>query len=305
MFQLKVALRSLWQQPTFFATAVGALALGIAAPTALFAVVQATLLKPLPYQNAGDIYTVRTTMTDGRFTIGMVASEELAGLRSATDLVTHAALVLRLDDSVASEVTEARQVTAIVVSDGFFDLFGVPMALGRAFTSEDHRSTTVRSAVLSARAWRTLFSADERILGKTIRLASSGPVVVVGVAPDAFDAPHDTDVWVAADFPLNIGHLHDAYIRLRPGTTPEAVQALLGPMWESLAQKYPDQAKNRIFVFRPLLSSIVGNVGPIALIAFAATALLLVLAIANVANLLLARGASQARDLAVRVAIGA
>ena len=73
-------------------TAVGALALGIAAPTALFAVVQATLLKPPPYKDAGDIYTVRTTMTDGRFTIGMVASEELAGLRSATDLVTHAAL---------------------------------------------------------------------------------------------------------------------------------------------------------------------------------------------------------------------
>ena len=305
MFQLKVALRSLWQQPTFLAAAVGALALGIAAPTALFAVVQATLLKPLPYRDPGDIYTVRTTMTDGRFTIGMVASEELAGLRSATDLVTHAALVLRLDDSVAGDSTEARQVTAIGVSDGFFDLFGVPMALGRAFTPEDHRSTTVRSAVLSARAWRTLFSADEAILGKTIRLASGGPVVVVGVAPDAFDAPHDTDMWVAAEFPLSIGHLHDAYIRLRPGTRPETVQGLVVPMWDSLAQKYPDQAKNRIFVFRPLLSSIVGNVGPIALIAFAATALLLVLAIANVANLLLARGASQARDLAVRVAIGA
>jgi putative ABC transport system permease protein len=305
MFQLKVALRSLWQQPTFLATAVGALALGIAAPTALFAVVQATLLRPLPYKDAGDIYTVRTTMTDGRFTIGMVASEELAGLRSATEFVTHAALVLRLDDSVASDSTEARQITAIGVSDGFFDLFGVPMALGRAFTPDDHRSTTVRSAVLSARAWRTLFSADDAILGKTIRLATGGPVVVVGVAPDAFDAPHDSDIWVAAEFPMSIGHLHDAYIRLRPGTTPETVQGRLGPMWESLAQKYPDQAKNRIFVFRPLLSSIVGNVGPIALIAFAATALLLVLAIANVANLLLARGASQARDLAVRVAIGA
>jgi hypothetical protein len=81
MFQLKVALRTLWQQPSFFATAVGALALGIAAPTALFAVVQATLLEPLPYRDAGDIYTVRTTMTDGRFTIGLVASEELASLQ--------------------------------------------------------------------------------------------------------------------------------------------------------------------------------------------------------------------------------
>src|SRR5687767_8046266 len=175
MFQLRVALRSLWQQPSFLATAVGALALGIAAPTALFAVVQATLLKPLPYKDAGDIYTVRTTMTDGRFTIGLVASEELASLRRATDLVTHAALVQRFDDSLGGNSgSEARQITTIGVSDGFFDLFGVPMALGRAFTPEDHRSTTVRSAVLSTRAWRTLFSADEAILGKTIRLATGG-----------------------------------------------------------------------------------------------------------------------------------
>ena len=99
--------------------------------------------------------------------------------------------------------------------------------------------------------------------------------------------------------------MFDAYVRLRPGTTPAAVQASLGPMWEALARKYPDQAKNRIFVFRPLLSSIVGDLGPTALIAFAATALLLLLAMANVANLLLARGAARARELAVRVAIGA
>lgn len=307
MFQLKAAIRSLRQQPSFLATAVGALALGIAAPTALFAVVNATLLRPLPYSNAGDIYTVRTTMTDGRFTIGLVASEEFEGLqKAASDAVTQGALMVRIDDSIAGESSaDARQIIGTGVSEGFFELFGVPMAMGRAFTPEDHRSTTVRAAVVSYRAWRTLFSGDAAILGKTVRLATGGPVVVVGVAPEAFDAPHDTDLWVAAEFPVNIGHAYDAYVRLKPGTRPEAVQSALGPMWESLAQKYPDSAKNRIFVFRPLLATIVGNVGPIALIAFAATALLLVLAIANVASLLLARGASQARDLAVRVAIGA
>jgi putative ABC transport system permease protein len=305
MFQLKVALRSLWQQPSFFATAVGALALGIAAPTALFAVVQSTLLKPLPYKDAADIYTVRTTMTDGRFTIGLVASEELASLRRTTDLVIGSALVVRSDDSLSGDGTEARQVITHSVSEGFFDVFGVPMAMGRAFKTEDHESTTVRSVVVSGRAWRTLFAADQGIVGKTIHLASGGPAVVVGVAPDAFDAPHGTDLWSAGRWQENIGHLFDAYIRLRPRTTPEAVQASLGPMWDVLAKKYPDQAKNRIFVFRPLLSSIVGDLGPTALIAFGATALLLLLAIANVANLLLARGAARARDLAVRVAIGA
>jgi predicted permease len=305
MFQLRVALRSLWQQPSFFATAVGALALGIAAPTALFAVVQATLLKPLPYKDAADIYTVRTTMTDGRFTIGLVASEELASLRRATDLVTASALVVRTDDSLGSDGADARQVITYSVSEGFFDLFGVPMAMGRAFTAEDYRSSIVRSVVVSGRAWRTLFGADPAIVGKTIRLGSTGPAMVVGVAPEAFDAPHDTDLWFSDHWPETIGHGFDAYVRLRPGTQAATVQGLLGPMWDTLAKKYPDQAKNRIFVFRPLLSSIVGDLGPTALIAFGATALLLLLAIANVANLLLARGAARARDLAVRVAIGA
>ncbi|MEX2270343.1 MAG: ADOP family duplicated permease [Vicinamibacterales bacterium] len=306
MFHLRVALRSLWRQPSFLATAVGALALGIAAPTALFAVVHAALLRPLPYPNASDIYTVRTTMTDGRFTIGLVASEELASLRRATDVVTHAALVLRFDDSLGGDdAGNARQIVGHAVSEGFFDLFGVPMAMGRAFTPDDHAATTVRSVVLSGRAWRTLFSADPQIVGKTIRLATSGPAVVVGVAPDSFDAPHGTDLWAAGRWQENIGHVFDAYVWLKPGAAPAAVQASLGPMWDALGQKYPDMAKNRIFVFRPLLSSIVGDLGPIALIAFAATALLLLLAIANVANLLLARGAARARELAVRVAVGA
>jgi putative ABC transport system permease protein len=305
MFQLRAALRSLLRQPSFLATAVGALALGIAAPTALFAVVQATLLRPLPYVNAADIYTVRTTMTDGRFTIGLVASEELASLRRATDLVTASALVLRADDSLGGDGSDARQIITVGVSEGFFQLFGVPMAMGRAFTAEDHKSRTVLSVVLSNRAWRTLYAADPMILGRTIQLASGASGLIVGVAPDAFDAPHDTDLWMAGQWQETIGHGFDAYVRLKPGTTPTAVQASLGPMWEALAKKYPDQAKNRIFVFRPLLSSIVGDLGPTAVIAFGAAALLLLLAMANVANLLLARGAARARELAVRVAIGA
>src|SRR5262245_4122655 len=154
MFELKLAARSLWRQPSFLAAAVSALALGIAAPTALFVVVQATLLRPLPYADAGQIYAVRTTMTDGRFTIGMLASEEISSLRRAAYLVTDSALVLRTDDSLVSDGVEARQVITVGVSDGFFNLFGVPMAAGRAFTTEDQHSRTVRSAVLSDRAWR-------------------------------------------------------------------------------------------------------------------------------------------------------
>jgi hypothetical protein len=92
MRQIAIALRRLRREPGFSAAAVGVLALGIAAPTALFAVVQATLLRPLPYTRADEIYTVRTTMTDGRFTIGLVASAEMNALRQTTDLVVQSAL---------------------------------------------------------------------------------------------------------------------------------------------------------------------------------------------------------------------
>lgn len=305
MSDLLLAFRSLRRQPSFFAAAIGALALGIAAPTALFAVVQATLLRPLPYVDAGDIYAIRTKMTDGRFTIGMVASEELSGLRREASLVAAAVLVLRGEDSIGGDGVEARQIVTVGVSQGFFELFGTRMARGRAFTPEDHEAPPVRSTVLSDRAWRRLFGADPTIVGRTIRLGTRGSAVVVGIAPPTFDAPHDTDLWAAERYADTIGHGYDAYVRLRPGVAPADVQRALGPMWEVLAQKYPDQARNRVFVFRPLLDSIVGDLGPIALMAFAATALLLVLAIANVANLLLARSAARARELAVRVAIGA
>jgi putative ABC transport system permease protein len=305
VFPIKAALRRLIRQPAFAAAAIGTLALGLAATTALFAVVDATLLRPLPYRNASDIYTVRTTMTDGRFTIGLLASEEMADLRRATDLVSASALTQRLDVALVTD-DGARSISAVAVSQGFFDVFGLPMALGRSFRADDFAARApVVPVVLSYRLWVTTFGRDSGIVGRTIQLASR-PALVVGVAPDAFDIPHDADLWWALETPPEtIGHGYDAYIRLRAGATPEAVQAQLGPMWRHLADKYPDFETNRIFVMRSLLDSIVGDLGPTALIAFAATGLLLVLAIVNVGNLLLARSAGRARDIAVHAALGA
>src|SRR5262245_31859709 len=135
MRQIAIALRRLRREPAFSAAAVGVLALGIAAPTALFAVVQATLLRPLPYTRADDIYTVRTTMTDGRFTIGLVASAEMNALRQTTDLVVQSALTRR-DKVTLTTDAGVRQTIAYAVSPGFFDLFGARMAAGRPFNDD-------------------------------------------------------------------------------------------------------------------------------------------------------------------------
>jgi predicted permease len=303
MREFKVAFRRLMQQPSFAAAAIGTLALGMAAPTALFAVVDATLLRPLPYRRYQDIYTVRTTMTDGRFTIGLVASEEVSSLRRATDAILASALTQRDDDTILTDAG-SRQVTSFGVSEGFFELFGLPMTTGRTFTTEDYASQPGSRVVLSRRAWRTMFGSDSHIVGKTIRFAG-GSALVIGVAPAAFDIPHEADLWFAQHNRESVGHAFDAYVRFKPGLTPGAIQGPLPAMWDALAKKYPDQEKNRIFVMRPLLATMVGDLGPILLIAFAATGLLLLLAMVNVANLLLARGTTRGREIAIRSALGA
>jgi putative ABC transport system permease protein len=303
MREIRVAWRRLRQQPSFAAAAIITLSLGIAAPTALFAVVNATLLQPLPYRAYQDIYTVRTTMTDGRFTIGLVASEEMSALRRSTDAVTQSALIQRRDDTILTD-TGARQVTSFGVSEEFFELFGLPMAAGRAFSADDFAAPPASRVILSDRAWKAVFGGSTAVVGSTIRFAG-GSSLVVGVAPASFAVPGEADLWFAQRNPDSIGHMFDAFVRLRPGVTPQTVAATLGPMWEELARKYPDQAKNRVFVMRPLLDAMIGDLKPIVLIAFAATGLLLLLAVVNVANLLLARGTTRARESAVRTALGA
>jgi putative ABC transport system permease protein len=140
MRDLLIAWRRLRHHPSFAAAAIVTLALGIAAPTAVFAIVNALLLRPLPYPDPQNIYTVRTTMTDGRFTIGLVASEEMSALRRSTDAVTQSALISRRDDTVLTEAG-AQQVTSFAVSPGFLELFGLPMAAGRAFAPDDYANT--------------------------------------------------------------------------------------------------------------------------------------------------------------------
>ena len=295
--------RRVWQRPAFALAATATLALGIAAPTALFAVLDATLLRPLPYPDSGSIYTVRTRMVDGRYTIGLVGSEELGDLRRFSPQVIRAATMLRQDQTLERD-DEARQVTCEYVSREFFDLFGLPMAVGRPFNADDYKAPMGTRVVLSDRAWRSVFAGDRAIVNTTIRIGGAS-ALVVGVAPPAFAMPREADVWLPDPMPENVGHTYEGIVRVAPGVTPDTLNARLGPMWDALAQKYPDQDRGRVFTMTSLLDAIVGDLGPIVILAFAATGVLLVIAVVNVANLWLARAARQARDVAIRTALGA
>jgi predicted permease len=297
-----VTMRRLLRQPTFAMTAIGTLAVGIGATTAIFSTVNATLLRPLAYPGSQDIYTLNTTLLDGRWSSGRVTGAYIAAINESAPSVLRAVAVLNSEDVIITDVGENRQALVHLVTEGFFDLFGLPMAVGRAFTPEDHRS---RVAVISDRIWDDVFGRDPAVVGGTIRMAT-GSVPIVGVAPPEFDVPQRTDVWVSFSVsPVAVAHNFEAYFRARTDTDPDRLRNELSTVMAGLAEEYPQAANGRAFVVRPLTDAIVGDLGPILLVVLAGAVVLLLLGSVNVATLVLGRSAAQTREVAVRVALGA
>ena len=299
---LKLAVRSLTRQPGFTSAPIATLALGIAAATALFSTVNAALLEPLPYPRAQDIYTVRTYMIDGRFTVGLLATEEMTELQRRAPSIRYA-LGVRRDGTITADGT-TRQVVVYDVSPRFFDLFGLPMARGRANTDADAANGAPKVVVLSYGLWQRAYGGRPDVVGSVITFMDH-PARVIGVAPAAFDVPAGTDLWSNEFMPEGIGHLYDGYIRLAPGTSAASIEPAMTQAMTALGKKYPDMDVGRAYRLTPLLATTVGDLGPILLILLGATGLLLLLAIVNVTNLLLARGITRAREIAVRTALGA
>jgi predicted permease len=313
---IRVALRGFRRSPGFALTAIATLALGIGATTAIFTTLSAVLLKPLPYPNAQDLYSLRTALTDGRVTTGLLSGAEIYRLNDPKLSIERAAgftsadLTLLADDGTPSN----RQVS--VVTEGFFKVFGLPMTSG-GFTHDDFipfqpPATNAPPAprapprvVISHRLWKDFFHSDPGIVGKPIHFAEF-TTTVAGVAPRDFDIPHEGDLWLAQRVPPDDpNHGREAFIRLRHGTTIDQAKSQMATVAAGLGRDFPAADRNRVYVSSPLVDSIVGDLGPILIIVMSATGLLLLLACVNVANLLFARGAARAREMAVRAALGA
>lgn len=304
MSELKLAVRSLARQPSFALAAAGTLALGIAASTAVFSTVNAALLRPLPYADSENIYSLRTQFSDGRYTSGLVGPAELLELTAASDDISAGALAIRQNETLVTG-SGAFQTVIYGVSNDFFRVFSARIALGRGFVPVDHEPGPPRAVVLSHHAWQRFFGGDPAIVGQSIPV-SGLRVPVVGIAAQEFEFPAGADFWFArAMRPDDVSHLFEAYIRLRPGASIRAVAGPMARVMTDLAVRFPDQNKNRVFVATPLLETVVGDLGPVLLIALAATGLLLVIAVVNVTNLVLARAVGRGREMAVRAALGA
>ena len=316
MQDLRFAFRSLRRAPAFPLAAIATLALGIGATTAIFSTLNAVLLKPLPYPNAEDLYSIRTTLTDGRVTTGLVAGSEIFRLNAPNLSIARAAALQPADLTLLHQDGTPQHVKAGLVTEGFFELFGLPMTKG-GFTPDDHVLPAPPAPnappvpfppfgmVISDRIWRTLYNSDPDIVGKPIRFAEL-QAVIRGVAPRGFDTPHDNDFWGANRLPENDpNHGNDGFMRIKRGADIEKVKNEMSGVIAQLGRDLPASARNRAYVVKPLVEQIVGDLGPILIIVMSATGLLLLLACVNVTNLLLARGAARAREMAVRVSLGA
>jgi len=305
LHDVRFALRSLRRTPAFPLAAIATLALGIGATTAIFSTVNAVLLRPLAYPQPENLYGLRTALTDGRVTTGLLSAAEVTRINELAESVVHTVGVAPQDATLVRDDGTPARTRVYAVSAGFFGLFGLPMTLGSDFMAEQAAANGPPVVVISYRVWQSMFGGDPAVVGKPIRFVEIG-TTIAGVAPRGFDTPPGADFWFGV--PLNrqdVNHSLDAYMRVKPGTTIERARSELDGVIAAVRRDLPESARSRVFVVRPLVESIVGDLKSILIVVLSATGVLLVLACVNVTNLLLARGAARAREMAVRVALGA
>src|SRR5712692_1554398 len=238
---LRYALRSLAKTPAFTLAAVTTLALGIGATTAIFSTVNAALLRPPPYPRARDLIAVRTTLTDGRVTSGLLAPVEITRLNDPRLSVIRAAGAAPLDATLLRDGGTPIHVLLYGVTEGFFDLFGLPLALGSGLAHEHHVVAGPGSpftVILSHRVWTEMFGSDPNIVGKVVRFAEFSSAVA-GVAARDFDTPHGNDFWFNLRLdPQGLPHFLEGYLRARPVTNPQRRRTELSGVMPGLAHDF-------------------------------------------------------------------
>jgi putative ABC transport system permease protein len=311
MNHLRFAFRQLIKNPAFSGVAIVTLALGIGANTAIFSILNAVLLRPLPYPDAERIMVLNESSGPGQDY--SVALPDYFDWQKDNTVFEYLAATHKESRNLSGiPGRDPERISCSSVTRNFFNVIGLPAEIGRTFSEDEDKVGASPVVVISDRLWRRAFSGDPAVLGRAITLHDQS-YTVIGVMPSQMTSPQDSDAWISMMRRSNNGVWMQRFIhpmiyvwgKLRPGMTLEQARTEMKGIAARLEKAYPDTNGQETAVVTPLLDNLVGKYKTNLALLLGAVGLVLLIACANLANLFAARGAARSREFAIHAAVGA